>query len=96
MRDIFTWLLRLCKWSAEPRELWLCIAGVIAAIGLFLIVSHSRSDAFRYAGLMLQVMGVLRLPQLGTRRQDRQAFAGVLVEHLCQMRISLWQGRQAA
>jgi hypothetical protein len=53
-----TWLRRVWHWLAEIPTFWTFLAVLAAAICLPLLFVASADDAMRYAGLLLQLVGV--------------------------------------
>lgn len=56
-RTLYLWVRALCFWLAEPRHFWLATVVVVLAL-LFALRRGVTEPEVRYAGLLLQILGV--------------------------------------
>ena len=58
MTKFIRWLTQLCAWLVEPRAAWVCVTVVILAFALTRTIPKPVEDTLRYAGLVLQLLGI--------------------------------------
>ena len=72
VRDIRVWIVANARWVVSAWRVWSALA-VVAAIGaVALLLAERAEDAFRYSGLVLQLLGVATV--VAVLRDKRRVF----------------------